>query len=385
MRRALIAVLLLLAGLSLAYFLAQTESPDDAEPAGAAPSASNPRPTAATSSAAAEFLAAELRSALTAACSADFEESADSEWTQEEIQAQIGAYNEQKRILKQRLAESSSAEHLHVAALLEEDPVSRFELLDRALSLSPSDPLLVWSAVRICSEDVGATACPLRDWERLLVALDGQNSESWVRVAANRYAAKEADAALEAMRYAATAAESRAYWTETVELIERGLAAGTDFGFPERAGMAFGIGVAELPRYGDYFNMCKERSAENTEWAYVCLAYGELVENQGKSDMAVSIARSIQRVALESMGEAEKAAQVQQQLEADRQARMESANAYNPIVERLLFSNPTLFSSYLAAIRSVGEQAARRQITAEIERLTEQQPGLACAIEPDVR
>ncbi len=254
----------------------------------------------------------------------------------------------------------------------------RYELLDEAISRNSSDPFLVWGAVQICSEAIESMPCPLRDWEQLLIAVDGQNSESWIRVAANRHAANEHDAALEAMRYASTAAESRAYWTEMIEMIERGFAAGSNFGFPERAGMAFGFAASELPRYGDYVRMCEERSAQSVDWAYACLAYGELVESQGKTEMGVSIARSIQKLALEGLGEVEKAANVQQGIEARRQERLDSIKDYNPNIERLIFSNPTLFTAYLAAIRSEGEEAARRQITAQIERLLEQQPKLAC-------
>ena len=142
--------------------------------------------------------------------------------------------------------------------------------------------------------------------------------------------------------------------------------------------MAFGFAASELPRYGDYVRMCEERSVQSIEWAYACLAYGELVENQGKTEVGVGIARSIQKIALEALGELEKAAEVEQRLAARRQERLDSIKDYNPAIERLIFSNPTLFSAYLAAIRSEGEETARRQITVEIARLIEKQPDLAC-------
>ena len=378
LRRRLTVLLAVVGSLPLVFLATQRESSDDSEFAPAAPNSTDIQPIETVSSPPTEFSAADLQLALNTACSDDVEGVADKEWTREKIQAQIDAFNQQKQRLSERLAASSSAEHLHLAALLEEDPVLRFELLNNAISHGPSDPYLLWGAVQICSEAAETMPCPLRDWEQLLIAVDGQNSESWVRVAANKYAANDRDAALQAMRYAATAAESRAYWTETVEMVERGLAAGGDFAFSERAGMAFSIAASELPRYGDYVRMCEENSAQSPDWAYTCLAYGELVENQGKTEMGVSIARSIQKVALERMGELEKAAQVQQRIEAHRQERIDSAKARNPTIERLIFSNPNLFSSYLAAIRSVGEHAARRKIAADIERIIEQQPNLAC-------
>ena len=72
------------------------------------------------------------------------------------------------------------------------------------------------------------------------------------------------------------------------------------------------------------------------------------------------------------------AAEVQRRIETRRQESLDSIKDYNPAVERLIFSNPTLFSAYLAAIKSEGEEAARRKIAMEIERLIEQQPDLLC-------
>lgn len=374
-RRSLVGLLVVVALLLSAYFITQREEPRSAD----LPSTSTDVPRAeATATTSAGFPVAELRSALTDVCSDAATDSADREWTQEEIQAQVDAFNEQKQTLSESLAASSTAEHLYLAALLEDDPTSRFELLHAAISRSPSDPFLVWGAVQICSEAIETMPCPLRDWERLLIAVDGQNSESWIRVAANRYAASDYDEALEAMRHASTAAESRAYWTEMIEMIERGFAAGSDFGFPERAGMAFGLAASELPRYGDYVKMCEERSAQSVDWVYACLAYGELVESQGKTEMGVAIARSIQKLALEGLGEVENAAEVERRIEARRQERLDSIKDYNPAIERLIFSNSTLFSAYLSAIRSEGEEIARKKIAIEIERLIAQQPDLSC-------
>lgn len=114
------------------------------------------------------------------------------------------------------------------------------------------------------------------------------------------------------------------------------------------------------------------------EWGYVCLAYGELVESQGKTEIGVATARSIRKIVLEGLGQVEKAAEVQRRIEARHQERLDSTKQYNPAIERLIFSNPTLFSAYLAAIRSEGEEAARERIAIEIEQLIEQQPDLSC-------
>jgi len=87
---------------------------------------------------------------------------------------------------------------------------------------------------------------------------------------------------------------------------------------------------------------------------------------------------SQQKLALEALGEFEKAAVVDQRLEAQRREMLDSVKDYNPATERLIFSNPSLFSAYLAAVRSDGEVAARARIAKDIKRLLEQQPELVC-------
>ena len=373
-RRLSVLIAVIVPLLVLAAVLGLRDKQNDTGIAAPTPITTEVQPAASSPASLHELPVAALRSALTAVCSNNAPNSDDREPTQEKIDAYNDALNE----LRLSLSESSSAEHLYVAALLEDDAALRVELLDRAIPGNSDDAFLLWGAVQICSESGESVDCPLRDWEQRLIAVDGQNSETWVRLAANRYAAGEYDAALEAMRYASTAAESRAYWTETIEMIERGFAAGSDYAFPERAFMALNIAASKLPRYGDYVTMCKEQSAKNVDFAYACVAYGELVGHQGKTEMGVAIARTIQKLALEALGEWEKAAEVEQRIQARRQERMVSIGDNSAVTMKLIFSNPTLFYSYLAAVRSRGELEAQLYLAEEIERLLEQQPELVC-------
>ena len=377
-RRNLIGLLAVISIFVLGYVIAMRGISDDGEISAATPVSADVSRAVRNSTTKTGFPEAELRFALTDVCSKASSDSADVARTPDEHQAEFDAFNAKKSALSDRLSASSFPEHLHLAAMLADDPVTRFRFLEDAIAQNSTDPFLLWNAVRICSETVETTPCPLREWERLLLAADGQNSESWIRVAANRYAANEKNAALEAMRYASAAAESRAYWTDMVEMIERGFAAGSDYDFPERASMAFAIASLQLPRYRDYLRMCEDSSVYSADWAYACLAYGERLERQGKTEMGVSISRAIQRLALAGLGESEKVAEIQHREELLREERLVSINKYNSAAARLTVSSPALFSAYLAAIESEGEMLALRRMRVEVERLIEQQPELAC-------
>ncbi|MEL7538178.1 MAG: hypothetical protein AAFM91_14120 [Pseudomonadota bacterium] len=267
------------------------------------------------------------------------------------------------RELVSKMSVSSEPEHLYFAALIEDDPSSRLQLLKRAIQGNPNDALVVWGAVQACSEFDASPTCPLSEWEPMLIAVDGQNSETWIRIAANRYGSGELDAALSALRRAGSVAKSNDYWPEMIEMIERGLAASTDRSFSWRAGMAFGLAAANLPRVGDYTRMCRDQSQLSAEWAYACVDYGKRAEEHGKSMMTVDIGQAIQKYALQALGESALAAEVERRSRARSQQASDAVSDGN---ELLIIATPALFHAYLDAVRLHGETSARLRFNAEI-------------------
>jgi hypothetical protein len=280
--------------------------------------------------------------------------------------------------VKDRLLVSTNAEHLHLAALIERDPVARVEHIERAVAQNSTDPFLMWHAVRYCFEAAARSNCPLSEWEDKLLEIDGQNSEAWIRIATNRYLEGNEQEAYRALQRAATAAVTRAYWTETVEMIERGLSAGSDLAFPDRAGMAFGVAATRLPDYSTYLDMCKEQAATNVDWAYACLAYGELVERQGKTEMGQAFALHYQGVALEALGEDEGLREVISRQDARKLQRLDAFDRSNDLTERLMVTNSTLFAAYLANVRTHGELVAQARMRNEVRQWLSRRDNSTC-------
>lgn len=291
------------------------------------------------------------------------------DWTEEDFTAH-------RREVAESLFVSASPEHLYAAAILEDDPARRVSLIAEAVFRNNLDPLVLWGAVQICTEHQEWIPCPLQEWERRLVAVDSQNSEVWARVAANRYARGEYVEALEAMRRASVAAEAHSYWPEIIAMIERGYAAGSSLPFAQRAAMA--LGAAPLPTYDGIFTMCREQAAQSREWAYTCLAYGQLLERQGRTELSAVMSRAIQRETLQAAGDEERARAVTARIESHRQARIESRDPMDSVTLHLLVTNPAVFSTYLEAIRSEGEMAAVAEVSAMVEEMVQRQPELAC-------
>ena len=136
--------------------------------------------------------------------------------------------------------------------------------------------------------------------------------------------------------------------------------------------MHFGVAAANLPNYGEYSKMCSTQSNVSQSWAYACLAYGELAERRGDTDMGASIARSMQIAALKQMDDPSKLAAVTVRQEQARAGRSEVN--INTEVSGLLLSTPAFFADYLNALGQQGETAARHWARAEAERLRAELP-----------
>jgi len=296
----------------------------------------------------------------------------DSGWSEEQDEAL-------KAQITRGLSISPEASHLHAASLITEDPAEQLALISRALEVGGDDPFLLWNAVQICSAHVEAIFCPLADWEERLLTVDSHNSETWLRIAANRYKTGNLEEALEAFRRASTAAETRDYWPENVEMIERGLAVVTGYTHVDRAMLAFTFADPWLPNYLEYSAMCEDQSGNSADWAYTCLAYNELVQQQGKTELGLTMAGAMAKLALKGLGESAKFEELDRRLKHQRRERADRNEAfYTSGKEILIFSQPTLFYRFLEAIRTEGETAARGAINDEVEALVALQPELLC-------
>jgi hypothetical protein len=280
--------------------------------------------------------------------------------------------------IRGRLLASSDPEHLAAAALIATEPGDRAALITQALARGSSNPLLVWTAARICSGASGRDACPVDELSERLLAIDPQNSETWMLAAVQRLKRGDDAGALDALRCAGAAADSRIYWAETVALVERAYAVASDYPFTERALNAFGIGAANLPRYGDYSKMCTTQSKVSTAWASACLAYGEQAERQGDTVIGVSIARSMQIAALKQLEDPARLAAV-----LARQQQAQAAARGDPISiadEQLMLSTPGLLARYLDVLGQQGEAAAMRWKRTEAARLRAELPPCAAQV-----
>jgi len=281
--------------------------------------------------------------------------------------------------VRDRLAKSPDPEHLHAAALLEQDLASRIAILERALVLGRNDAFLAWTAANSCARVKEPADCPLEAWEARMLALDGQNSEAWMLSATLRWRAGETGAALRALRRAAAVPESRAYWPEMLAMVERASAVGGQ-PFIDRLSHAIRAAAMNGPDVGSAVRMCRAQSSAQRDWADACLAYGERVERQGRTMLQTSIARSIQRIALQAIQDDERLAAVIARQDAAR------PRAFVPLPGEIAMEsamlNPAFFERYLELVRTQGEVAGRESLLAEWQAWLLQQHATHC-LSPD--
>ena len=200
------------------------------------------------------------------------------------------------------LAASDSVDHNFAAALLQEDLAASAQAFTEILSTEDEKAAILFRAILICQAVDDKNICLAEKWERKLLAIDLQNSEAWMRVAANRYDRGELEEALRALEQAAASVETRTYLATTIEAVEHALAAAGNVSFQERVALSIRIAGSQIPSFGIYTDMCRIQSALSEEWAYACLRYGELLERQSDTLIGGAIGLAIQRVALESLG-----------------------------------------------------------------------------------
>lgn len=272
---------------------------------------------------------------------------------------------------RERLLASRDAEHLAAAALLSRNVSERVDDITSAFATGRQNPAIVWQAVRICAAAGNAVPCPAQQWEDQLLKLDGQNSEVWIHVAVRRLDRGDGKGALAALQRAASATETNAYWPDTIELLERGLAAAGGYSFPERASIASSLAAANQPDYASYLSMCKTQSQVDRAWADACLHYGEVAEQQTKTVLGQTSARTLQIAVLEIVGDGESTAGVRARGRGTVATTDERRRA-----DALITSGPRPFARYLAKVRESGESAAVAYMLEEAESLPSQ-PAMA--------
>lgn len=271
----------------------------------------------------------------------------------------------------QRKLEGSRDPEQFLAALLLQLPERRastdataqaklLDLGDRAIR--SGSKMLAWHALNACV--AAKQYCPIAHLEQRLLEADRQNAESWALVASLRYERGDSAGALAAMQGAARAPTSTWYWTDTIALVERSLAAQTTMTYVDRMVNAFGAGASVAFPVKNPREMCKAESASSRAWGEACLAFGTLRGKRNETLLGQLTAYSIREQALTALGDRAGAAEAAEELahvRAEQRAMgQEPAMSMERLRSALIEADPSRLHAYLAAVQQFGEFAGAR-------------------------
>jgi len=248
------------------------------------------------------------------------------------------------------LSHSSDPEHRLAAAMFA--PIVELSEEEFMTLLTPDtgNVLVAWHGLRLCLEHPAGT-CPFEDaFARELILLDSGNSEVWAQVAVSRYRRGDDEGALDALMRAAATSQSTSYWLETTELMERALIAST--GLETRQRVALALGGYDSPDYGALEGMCRETAEAGNDWSKHCLALGELMEREYRTELGRSMGRSLRLTVFRAEGFTD--GEISARL-GSPEYETQLTYAQDVVVQAMIRTSATQFYRYLDAAREFGE------------------------------
>lgn len=249
-----------------------------------------------------------------------------------------------------------------------------------ALSLDPSNPVTLERLLDACINREELRVCAERGIVERAAEADGGNGEMWGAIAGYHASRGNDDAALDALRRAASAGVHREYFVDYVRVMELGLAAAVaDRSYSERVIEAIGRAAAFTAPYLTAYNECRDRVADDPLWQHACLDFGRHLEQRSQSVMNRGIGIGLQAMVAEEAGDDVALAAVQARQSRYRVWMEEHLGTDGQVV---LTRDKRVLRAYIDEWQAHGEPAALGYLREEVARL-KQLPGYdPCALEP---
>lgn len=280
--------------------------------------------------------------------------------------------------------EGSEDADLRLAAALlsltDQDDPRYVDRLLSALSLDPANPATLERLLDACINREALRVCAERGIVERAAEADGGNGEMWGAIAGYYVSRGDDDAALDALRRAASAGVHREYFVDYVRVMELGLAAAVaDRSYAERVIEAIGRAAAFTAPYLTAYNECRDRVAEDPLWHGACLDFGRHLERRSQSVVNRGIGIGLQAMIAEETGDDAVLAAVQARQRRYRLWREEHLDADGQVV---FARDERVLRGYIDEWQAHGEPAALGYLREEVARL-KQLPGYdPCALEP---
>ncbi len=270
------------------------------------------------------------------------------------------------------LRSTQGHENLLAAAILSRGRDSTVELLNQLGGEDSTNPLVLWTGLSMCES--GSVGC---DYERVAAnvrANHSSNAAFWIALAGNDLANGREGEATAAMNAALAAPGFDGYFAEQYMLLDRAFASTTNWSGAERVIQIVEYLAASPPGFQRVVRQCVSPGV--VDWAPLC---DQLVSKlQGANELTARLyAYELELKLLEAREQTEEAKALQERsiaatigVDGDEELLAATANA--------LLNDEVLLSRFLQDVESLGEIAAFRQLTEDIERLRSSQRDEEC-------
>lgn len=275
--------------------------------------------------------------------------------------------------IEKSLKHSKDPEHLLMVALLGSGTTSKLGVsaMEKALAVDPDNLLTLWNFLDACSLHPEATVCANGSIEKRAILANGDNGLLWGKIADYRLERGDIAGAYGALIKATSAPWFNNYFIEHVEMLERGLAAATNYPYRKRITNAIGVAAAMPFMFYNVFQGCEEQAAGSAEWLQACIEYGKRLEHDGRTILSIGFGISLQRQMYEVAGDTTK---IEQAVLRFRRIADTMESGYSDDGWVLLAYDDQVLADYMTEWSAHGELRAMQFVQEEVVRLS-QQPG----------
>ena len=194
--------------------------------------------------------------------------------------------------------ESTEEEFLAIGILLAESndlEVSSTELLERAMKLDVSNASLIVSLLTHCNRTQKLSGCDLEKLGEKLIELDSKNAFPHVLTSLVLDEQGDIAGALEELEQAVAKEVFDDYFIDRSEFLANKL---TEIDYPSEYLLNhsfFWAGDNLAPVYQRIVELCEKHIFSNPNWKNACIQLGELMEDHGRTFVAVRVGLGIQR------------------------------------------------------------------------------------------
>ncbi len=263
------------------------------------------------------------------------------------------------------LRSTQGYENMLAAAMLSRgrDNSAAVDLLNALGGEDATDPFVLWTGLNMC--EGGSIGCDYSRVEANVRLNHSSNSAFWIALAGNDLAEGLLDDALVKIDAALSAPGYDGYFADRYLLLDRALAASTNWSAPERAMQIVRLNVSRPPGLRAVIAQCANIDA--AAWAERC---DQLVTKLQEADEVTArvYAYELQMKLLEVRGQKEQAIALRDSplrsvigIDGDEELLIATAN--------LLFNDEMFLNRFLQDVESLGELAAFRQMTKNVAEL----------------